>query len=200
MVEFYEIQTQTAWGKVLQDFAAWCRPQAGWKVLDVGCGPGLLPALFQRQGCKAVGADLEAAAYRVERVHPELVCADALNLPFLEQSFDLVTASNLLFLLPDPLAVLGEMRRVARVQGQVICLNPSERLSVTAASELVSQRGLQGLARQSLLNWAARAESGCRWSEAEMGQLYAAAGLELCEMALKMGPGFARFSRAVRER
>jgi 2-polyprenyl-3-methyl-5-hydroxy-6-metoxy-1,4-benzoquinol methylase len=48
-------------GQVLAGFAAWCQPQPGWLALDIGCRPGLLPALLAQRGCRAYGADLDGA-------------------------------------------------------------------------------------------------------------------------------------------
>jgi SAM-dependent methyltransferase len=193
-LSFLEIQTQTAWGRTLQVFAAWCRPQSGWLVLDVGCGPGLLPAIFAGYGCQAFGVDLDAAALR-QPLHPILAQAQAVELPFPEGVFDLVTASNLLFFLPDPRRALCEMRRLVRPGGWVALLNPSEHMSLAVATALADQRGLAGLDRVSLLGWARRAEANRRWDELEMAALFSAAGLSLQETILKVGPGLARFAR-----
>ena len=194
---FLELQTQTGWGQTLATLAEWCAPQPGWRVLDVGCGPGLLPALFARRGCLAFGVDLEAGMLRAGRLHPSLAQADVTHLPFEDDAFDLVTASNLLFLLADPLGGLQALQRAARPGGQVVTLNPSERLSVAAAEELANERNLQGLARQTLLNWAGRAEAHGRWSEADTESMFARAGLRLVETRLKVGPGFARLARGI---
>jgi len=157
-----ELQTNTGWKRTLEAFAAWCAPQPGSLVLDIGCGPGLLPALLARAGCRAYGADLDGRMLRTPRLHPDLVQADILRLPFPGGVFHLLTASNLLFLLPDPEAALGEMGRLLRPGGQVCVLNPSEHMSVAAAAELAEQRDLKDLARDSLLNWAALAEKHAR--------------------------------------
>ena len=74
--------------------------------------------------------------------------------PFPDQAFDLVTASNLLFLLPDPLAALQMMARLLRFDRQIATLNPSEYLTMGAATNLADMHNLNGLARESLLNWA----------------------------------------------
>lgn len=198
MADFLLIQTQTGWGKVLETFAGWCQPQAGWQTLDIGCGPGLLPALLARRGCLAYGIDLDAAMLRPHRLHGPLVQADALRLPFPEGWFHLVTASNLLFTLPDPKAALVEMRRLLQPTGQVALLNPSERLNMAAALSISERRGLQGVARDSLINWARIAEAGRRWHEDELSELFTSAGMKLTEAALMVGPGFARFTRGIR--
>jgi SAM-dependent methyltransferase len=196
-LSFLAIQTQTGWGRALQGFADWCRPQPGWLTLDVGCGPGLLPALLAERGCQAFGVDLERAPL-AQRLHPPLVQAGADCLPFPAGFFHLVTASNLLFFLPEPVTVLREMRRLARPGGWVALLNPSERMSVPLAMEFVDQRGLVGLDRLSLIDWAARAEAHHRWDEDGLAALFAAAGLSLQESALKFGPGLARLARGRR--
>jgi ubiquinone/menaquinone biosynthesis C-methylase UbiE len=196
-LNFLEIQTCTGWGRALQGFADWCRPQPGWLTLDVGCGPGLLPALFSGRGCRAFGVDLDLLSL-MQGLHPALAQAGALHLPFPDETFHLVTASNLLFFLPDPGRALCEMARLVRADGCVDLLNPSERMSVAAAAAFADQRGLTGLDRDSLMDWAQRAEENRRWDEADLAALFAASGLVLQETALKLGPGLARFVRGRR--
>jgi ubiquinone/menaquinone biosynthesis C-methylase UbiE len=194
---FLEVQTQTGWGRTLAYFADWCQAKPGWRVLDIGCGPGLLPAMFDRQGCQAIGIDIDNAMFSPQPLHTRVACADAVNLPFDAGIFQLVTASNLLFLLPEPQVVLKEIRRVTQSGGQIGLLNPSELLNWQAAADLADARHLEGLARQSLLNWAARAESNHRWSESETKALLVDAGIRLVETEIKVGPGFARFARGI---
>ncbi len=141
-----------------------------------------------------MGIDLEWQTLSA-RLHPGLAQAQASRLPFPARCFHLVTASNLLFLLDDPLQSLSEMARLLRQDGQVAVLNPSEQMSIAAATALAEQRGLHGLDRQSLLDWAARAEAHYRWNAADLTTLFARAGLCLVETTLKMGPGLARFAR-----
>ena len=84
---------------------------------------------------------------------------------------------------------------VIRLDGQICLLNPSENLSVAMAESLIKERGLQGVARDSLLGWAQRAEAHHRWTEKELNNLFAAAGLSLVDTEVKIGPGLARFAR-----
>jgi ubiquinone/menaquinone biosynthesis C-methylase UbiE len=192
---FLQLQTQTGWGRMLNRFAEWCRPQKGWLALDVGCGPGLLPALLTQRGCRALGVDLDPGMF-TSPLHPALTLADALHLPFPAHTFHLVTASNLLFLLPDPLAALREMVRVLHPNGQLTVLNPSEQMNVAAATALADQHNLQGLARQTLINLGRRAEKYHHWCEADLREMFATVGLYLTETTTKMGPGLIRFARA----
>jgi SAM-dependent methyltransferase len=192
---FLDVQTKTAWGRTLAEFASFCDPKPATVILDIGCGPGLLPALFTRRGCKSFGADYDYELLASHLVAP-LVQTDAFKLPFQSSTFDLVTATNLLFLLDEPLLALQEWACILSPDGELCLLNPSENLRVDAAARLANERGLVGTARASLLNWAQNAEKHFRWTEAETRELLSRAGFRLEESVLRVGPGFARFVRA----
>lgn len=193
--DFLEIQTRTAWGRALADFADWCAPSAGTLLLDLGCGPGLLPALFTRRfACRAIGIDNDRALLAAASI--PVACADTSHLPFAPATFDFLTATNVLFLLGDPLRALRECRRILKADGTLALLNPSEHLSLAAATTLAEARGLQGKDRESLLNWARRAEKHGRWNEEFAQKLLNRAGFTLRETALKVGPGFAQVLKA----
>lgn len=191
---FLELQSRTGWGRTLFGFAKWCKPERGWWVLDVGCGPGLLPAIFASLGCISLGADLDAEMFKPAPLHPAVVVADGGRLPFKPHSFDLITATNLLFLLPQPVVVLVGMRQLLKPGGRLALLNPSELLNAGAAMTFASEEGLDGIARTTLFNWARRAEENRRWTEEETRELFTAAGMRCEVCALKVGPGFGRFS------
>jgi len=193
---FLELQTQTGWGRTLYGFARWCDPAPGSLTLDVGCGPGLLPAIFSRFGCVATGVDIDREMFSPTPLHPGVLVADGMRLPFMPQSFDLITATNLLFLLPDPLPLpmLVEIKRLLHPGGKLAMLNPSENLNVQAAMTFASEERLAGLAKSSLFTWARRAEENHRWSEDETRAIYAGAGIKCEACILKVGPGFGLFS------
>jgi SAM-dependent methyltransferase len=194
---FLELQTQTGWGKTLSGFAEWCDPQRGWLTLDVGCGPGLLPAICSRLGCRAVGVDIDPEMFRPSPLHPAIVVADGYRLPFRHHTFDLITATNLLFLLPQPSLFLIEVKQLLRSGGRVAMLNPSQNLNEQAAIAFAQERGLEGMAKDTLINWAKRAEMNHRWTEAETQELFAEAGMKYIAGILKIGPGFGFCSCAI---
>jgi ubiquinone/menaquinone biosynthesis C-methylase UbiE len=193
--DFYRIQTATGWKRTLNAFASWCGPKPGWRTLDVGCGPGYLPALMASLGCTAFGVDLNLNAVHPYRLHSMLALGDAHHLPFPPRSFHLITASNFLFLLQDPLEVLIEFNRLLDPIGQIGLLNPSEFLNVKSAGALADKHNLSGLDRQSLIGWAEKAESNWRWTEDDLEKLLSKAGLIYVESCLKVGGGLARFTR-----
>jgi ubiquinone/menaquinone biosynthesis C-methylase UbiE len=194
--QFYIIQTKTGWQRILRSFANWIAPQPGWRVLDAGCGAGIFPTMLTSLGCQAFGIDLDPGAFLPNPLHSALAVADVADLPFADKTFDLITASNLLFLLPDPTEILREFTRLIHPQGQLALLNPSEHLNLRDAALLADHRGLDHVSRDSLLNWAALAEKHARWDQASLEWLFQTAGLRLVETTLHVGPGFARYARA----
>jgi SAM-dependent methyltransferase len=105
----------------LADLAA-IRP--GHRALDVGCGTGALTGeLVERLGVARVAAvDPSAqfvAATSARYPGADVRCADAGDLPFADESFDAVLAQLVVHFLPDPVAGLAEMRRVARRGGVI---------------------------------------------------------------------------------
>ncbi len=190
------MQTRTGWGRTLEKFARWIDPPFGSRVLDVGCGPGLFPAILERSNCRAFGVDLDPASFRPPRLHTRLGVADALCLPFPAAAFDLVTASNLLFLLPQPHLALDEMLRVLAPTGRLALLNPAPALTPQAAGDFARQRGLDELGRATLVNWARRAAHNPRWDAPALAAFLAASGVQLERSKSAVGPGFALWALA----
>jgi len=111
----------TALGRALVEAAGL---PAATRVLDVGCGPGVLTrVLAERVGPENVAAVdpsepfVAACRERVPGADVRLASAEAL--PFADGSFDAVFAQLVLNFVPSPEAGLTEMRRVARQDGVV---------------------------------------------------------------------------------
>jgi 2-polyprenyl-3-methyl-5-hydroxy-6-metoxy-1,4-benzoquinol methylase len=105
-------------------------PQAGARVLDLGCGTGIIARhLAGRVGTAGVvvGVDLSETMLDVARQHanhPALRFehGDATALTYADNYFDHALAARLLMHAPDPHAVLREVRRVVRVGGRLALL------------------------------------------------------------------------------
>lgn len=96
--------------------------QPGHRVLDLATGVGAMGSRLQRRfpGASIVGVDLSAHQLgAARRNHPELpvLRGDATRLPFADGTFDRLHCSWLLEHVPDPLAVLREVRRVLKPGG-----------------------------------------------------------------------------------
>ena len=104
--------------------------QAGERVLEVGVGTGINLSLYPRD-CSITGIDfsssmLEKARERAARKdleHMRLLQMDAADLKFADNAFDIVYAPYLISVVPDPVKVAREMRRVCRPGGRIIFLN-----------------------------------------------------------------------------
>ncbi len=100
------------------------------RVLEVGVGTGINLSLYPRH-CRVTGIDfsasmLEKARDRVSREDirgVRLLQMDAVDLKFPDDSFDIVYAPYLISVVPDPVKVAQEMRRVCRSGGRIVFLN-----------------------------------------------------------------------------
>lgn len=104
--------------------------QSGERVLEVGVGTGINLSLYP-QNCSVTGIDfsgsmLEIARERSARKQMQnvrLLQMDAADLKFADDAFDIVYAPYLISVVPDPIKVAQEMRRVCRPGGRIIFLN-----------------------------------------------------------------------------
>ncbi len=102
----------------------------GDRILEVGVGTGINASLYPRE-CTVTGVDfsssmLEKARDRIARkgmTNVRLLEMDAAALKFADDSFDIVYASYVISVVPDPVQVAAEMRRVCRPGGRIIFLN-----------------------------------------------------------------------------
>ena len=102
----------------------------GDRVLEVGVGTGINAPLYPRNchvtGDRLLAPMLEKARERVDRKgirNVRLMEMDAARLSFPDNSFDIVYAPYVISVVPDPVQVVREMRRVCRPGGKIIVLN-----------------------------------------------------------------------------
>jgi 2-polyprenyl-3-methyl-5-hydroxy-6-metoxy-1,4-benzoquinol methylase len=96
----------------------------GDRVLDVGCGTGILTSALADRGSKAVGIDASEAYIteaRRHRSHAEVTyeLGDVRQLSYADSSFDVCVSTLVLDIIPEFAQVVREMRRVTRPGGVV---------------------------------------------------------------------------------
>ncbi len=102
---------------------------SGSRILDLGCGNGISSRLLNQADFDVVGTDISALFLEEaqEWENPKLryqVC-DVLELPFENNSFDMICSNELIEHLPDVETALTEMIRVVRKGGKVVLSGPN---------------------------------------------------------------------------
>ncbi|MBW1766681.1 MAG: ubiquinone/menaquinone biosynthesis methyltransferase [Deltaproteobacteria bacterium] len=118
-----------AWRRSVVAMAA--LPKGG-RLLDLGAGTGdiAFEVLERDPGAKVIAADFTLEMMKVGqgRSGGRQVAwcqADALQLPFKDASFDVVTSGFLVRNVPDVSAVFKEQMRMVRPGGRIVCLDTS---------------------------------------------------------------------------
>ena len=146
-------------------------------VLDLAAGTGTSSRTFTRSGARCVACDFSLGMLRAGARKPapgvSFVAGDALDLPFRDQSFDVVTISFGLRNLADPDAGLAEMLRVTRPGGRLVVCEfshlPRRRLDALysrylatalplVASRLSRNPGAYGYLAESIAAWPGQKE------------------------------------------
>jgi phosphatidylethanolamine/phosphatidyl-N-methylethanolamine N-methyltransferase len=102
----------------------------GDSVLEVGVGTGINLSLYPAD-CGVTGVDLSRSMldkareriYRKGLRNCRVIEMDAAAMTFPDDSFDIVYAPYLISVVPDPVKVAQEMRRVCRPGGRIVILN-----------------------------------------------------------------------------
>jgi 2-polyprenyl-6-hydroxyphenyl methylase / 3-demethylubiquinone-9 3-methyltransferase len=125
-------------------------PLAGKRVLDVGCGGGILADAMARKGASVLGIDLSGKALKVAQLHA--LEAGTANVEYREVSaealaaqvpatFDVVTCMEMLEHVPDPSSVVRSVAALVKPGGwaffSTINRNPKAFLFAIVGAEYV---------------------------------------------------------------
>ena len=157
--------------------------QQSGKILDIGCGTGVLEAelhQFTPAAITAVDIDHQSISFAARFSSAGWTCADAACLPYPSYTFDIALCHYLLLWLKAPVAALSEMKRVTRPGGHILLLaEPDYAHRIDYPTELSEPGALQ---RNSLLQQGANPDIG-----STIGSLLSQAGVEVMETGLSGG-------------
>lgn len=129
------------------------RPASGTTVIELGCGPGFysrrLGARFPE--ISITGVDRSPSQLRCARLRAQkqglhnciFERVNAQHIPFEDGCFDVLVASRLFTVLPQPATVIGEMFRVLRPGGRCFVAEP--RYALWASIPLVAMWLIAGV-------------------------------------------------------
>ena len=117
-------EQQAQWTRELRSYLyKQAKIRRGQKVLDLGCGTGVLAPELMEQGLVSFGLDLDLNALIFSGAnHPgfHLTQGNAFDLPFSSKIFDSSLCHFVIMWLPDPVKALTEMVRVTKKGGKIL--------------------------------------------------------------------------------
>ncbi len=154
------------------------KPLREVKLVDIGCGGGLICEPMARLGADVTGVDASEASVGVANAHAEqsgldirYLCSTAESLVETGESFDVVIAMEVIEHVPDPGAFVDACAALLRPGGLMICST----INRTARSFVMAIVGAEYV-----LRWLPRGTHDWRrfLAPAELDKLMVAAGLE----------------------
>jgi arsenite methyltransferase len=148
-------------------------PESGWRVLDVGCGPGIFAEALLQRGCRPTLVDfapsmLERAQGRLGDRAEGYVQADAAAVPLPDGAFDAACLVQVLEYVDDPVATLREAARLVRPGGVVLAADTDWDTMAFNVADVELGRRVVGA-------WAST--KGDPWAGRRLGGWLTAAGL-----------------------
>ncbi|MCP4678785.1 MAG: methyltransferase domain-containing protein, partial [Deltaproteobacteria bacterium] len=130
---------QRHWNRVLCDLADL---PVGARVLDFGCGTGILFETLKEQGYQAVGLDLSIDMLTSTKGQTDVdrICADGCNTPFADDMLDAVLCRGSIHHLPDLESAFQEIKRILKPGGVLAFSEPSNDSIVNRLARRVMYR------------------------------------------------------------
>jgi len=109
-----------------EGFLDWLAPKAGLRWLDVGCGNGAFTEMLIERCAPASVHGIDPSEAQLAFAHTRPACrvaqfrqADAMALPFPDDTFDVAVMALVIFFVPEPSRGVAEMARVVAPGGSV---------------------------------------------------------------------------------
>ena len=122
-----------------------CAVGPGMEYLDAGCGAGLAAQMASERGARVSGFDAAEGMLAIARSrvpHGDFRQAELEEPPYAADTFDVVTGFNSFQFAANPVAALGQAKRVAKPGGTVVVMTWSTPEGMEAASIVRALRPL----------------------------------------------------------
>jgi SAM-dependent methyltransferase len=120
-------------------------PESGAAYCDLGCGSGLAASIASARGARVAGLDAAEQLLSIARARVptgDFRQGDLEDLPFEDGTFDVVTGFNSFQYAGNPVAALGEARRITRRDGRVVVMTWGPPEGMDAASLVAALKPL----------------------------------------------------------
>lgn len=180
--EAYVSSESHASGADLARLVELAAPQPDDRALDVSTGGGHTALALAPQVARMIASDLTPRMLAVARAHltaqgasnVDYVIADAERLPFLDESFDLVTVRIAPHHYPDVARAVREMARVLQRDGRLVVIDniaPEQPALDAALNDWERRRDPSHIRSHTLAAWREFiAQAGLRLTHAEVGR------------------------------
>jgi SAM-dependent methyltransferase len=97
------------------------------RIIDIGCGTGGMLLHLNKFNVGIFGIDnsQDMVMFCKARGYTNVICASAENIPFYDNSFDIITMLDVLEHIPDDIKVLQELIRICRPDGIMLLTVPA---------------------------------------------------------------------------
>lgn len=104
--------------------------QGSQRILDIGCGQGHITSVIKKEfpssEVSAVDYSISAIEYANDKyTEIDFIVADAYNMPYTNNYFDIVVCNNLWEHVPDPLHLLSNISKIINPNGFLVISTPS---------------------------------------------------------------------------
>ncbi len=111
------------------------------RILDNGCGTGILFEMFHEEKDNIVGIDISYNMLKYSKIKTnKLIMGDSQHLPFQNECFDLIIGRSLLHHLPKPIEGVKEMARVLKRGGEIVVVDTNYSL-LSALPRYLAKKG-----------------------------------------------------------
>jgi len=129
----------------------WAVLEDAW-VLDVGCGVGMYTAAFQRVAQEVYGTEIEhERAVEAQKLVPGITESAGENLPFPNETFDVVFSHEVLEHVADDQVCASQMVRVTKPGGRIVIFVPNRLYPFETHG--IYCRGHYHFGNKPLVNW-----------------------------------------------